>query len=119
MPRTHTPDAAPTASPVHPHLAHSDDTTPWHYKPLTKPYPAFFLCLFVCAGLPSPTVGMWLPMEDAAKLAPLALVVMVVDLLESTSIARALAAKGKYELSANQVCVPCTAHEQELWLCMT
>jgi hypothetical protein len=44
-------------------------------------------------------------MEDAAKLAPLALVVMVVDLLESTSIARALAAKGKYELSANQVCV--------------
>lgn len=42
-------------------------------------------------------------MEDAARLAPLALVVMVVDLLESTSIARALAAKGKYELNANQV----------------
>jgi sulfate transporter 4 len=30
-------------------------------------------------------------------------VVMLVDLLESTSIARALAAKGKYELNANQV----------------
>lgn len=42
-------------------------------------------------------------MPDAAKLAPLALVVMVVDLLESTSIARALAAKCKYELNANQV----------------
>lgn len=42
-------------------------------------------------------------MEDAARLAPLALVVMVVDLLESTSIARALAAKCKYELNANQV----------------
>lgn len=42
-------------------------------------------------------------MPDAAKLFPLALVVMVVDLLESTSIARALAAKCKYELNANQV----------------
>ena len=31
------------------------------------------------------------------------MVVMLVDLLESTSIARALAAKGDYELSANQV----------------
>jgi hypothetical protein len=28
---------------------------------------------------------------------------VLVDLLESTSIARALAAKGKYELNANQV----------------
>lgn len=54
-------------------------------------------------GLPHPTVSYWMPMEDAASLAPLALVVMVVDLLESTSIARALAAKGKYELNANQV----------------
>jgi hypothetical protein len=42
-------------------------------------------------------------MEDFSRLAPLALVVMLVDLLESTSIARALAAKGKYELNANQV----------------
>jgi sorbitol-specific phosphotransferase system component IIBC len=46
---------------------------------------------------------MWMPMEDFSRLAPLALVVMLVDLLESTSIARALAAKGKYELNANQV----------------
>ena len=43
-------------------------------------------------------------MPDLPQLAPLAVVVMLVDLLESTSIARALAAKGKYELSANQVC---------------
>jgi ABC-type transporter Mla MlaB component len=42
-------------------------------------------------------------MDDFSKLAPLALIVMVVDLLESTSIARALAAKGKYKLNANQV----------------
>lgn len=41
-------------------------------------------------------------MEDFNKLAPLAVVVMLVDLLESTSIARALAAKGKYDLHANQ-----------------
>jgi MFS superfamily sulfate permease-like transporter len=59
------------------------------------------------AGLPHPTVGMWMPMDDFSKLAPLAVVVMLVDLLESTSIARALAAKGKYELNANQVRVTC------------
>ncbi|WIA34220.1 hypothetical protein OEZ86_012573 [Tetradesmus obliquus] len=53
-------------------------------------------------GLPSPTVSMWMPMSDFSQLAPLALVVMLVDLLESTSIARALAAKGKYQLAANQ-----------------
>jgi hypothetical protein len=46
---------------------------------------------------------MWMPMDEFSRLAPLALVVMLVDLLESTSIARALAAKGKYQLNANQV----------------
>lgn len=74
-------------------------------------------CYFTCAGLPSPTVSWWLPMEDAARLAPLALVVMVVDLLESTSIARALAAKCKYELNANQVgkAAPREAAAYETW----
>lgn len=55
------------------------------------------------AGLPAVTVGWWSPFHDFQKLAPLAVVVMVVDLLESTSIARALAAKGNYELNTNQV----------------
>ncbi|KAF8066266.1 SULTR2 [Scenedesmus sp. PABB004] len=53
-------------------------------------------------GLPAPTAAWWAPMPDFRRLAPLAVVVMVVDLLESTSIARALAAKGGYELSSNQ-----------------
>ena len=53
-------------------------------------------------GLPSPTVGWWGPMPDFVKLFPIAIVVMLVDLLESTSIARALAMKNKYELVPNQ-----------------
>ncbi|KAG2433274.1 hypothetical protein HXX76_008342 [Chlamydomonas incerta] len=53
-------------------------------------------------GLPTPTVGWWTPMPDFVDLIPIALVVMLVDLLESTSIARALANKNKYELVANQ-----------------
>ncbi|KXZ46976.1 hypothetical protein GPECTOR_39g470 [Gonium pectorale] len=53
-------------------------------------------------GLPPPTVGWWTPMPDFLKLLPIAIVVMLVDLLESTSIARALANKNKYELAANQ-----------------
>lgn len=54
-------------------------------------------------GLPPVTASWWLPLHDAGRLAPLAAVVMLVDLLESTSIARMLAAKAGYELSANQV----------------
>ncbi|KXZ44585.1 hypothetical protein GPECTOR_65g203 [Gonium pectorale] len=53
-------------------------------------------------GLPKPTVSWWFPMPEVAKLFPTAIVVMLVDLLESTSIARALARKNKYELVANQ-----------------
>lgn len=60
-------------------------------------------CVHTHTGLPRPTVSWWLPLDNFRELAPLALVVMLVDLLESTSIARALAAKGKYELNANQV----------------
>ncbi len=54
------------------------------------------------AGLPKPTVSWWAPMPDFTDLIPIALIVMVVDLLESTSIARALARKNNYELVANQ-----------------
>ncbi|GFR48515.1 hypothetical protein Agub_g10409, partial [Astrephomene gubernaculifera] len=53
-------------------------------------------------GLPTPTISWWLPMPEINKLFPTAIVVMLVDLLESTSIARALARKNKYELVANQ-----------------
>ncbi|PNH07849.1 Proton/sulfate cotransporter 2 [Tetrabaena socialis] len=53
-------------------------------------------------GLPPPTVGWWAPMPEFVQLIPIAIVVMLVDLLESTSIARALANKNKYELVPNQ-----------------
>ncbi|PNG99947.1 Proton/sulfate cotransporter 2, partial [Tetrabaena socialis] len=53
-------------------------------------------------GLPHPTVDWWFPMPEVGKLFPTAIVVMLVDLLESTSIARALARKNKYELVPNQ-----------------
>lgn len=53
-------------------------------------------------GLPSPTISWWSPMNEFKDLLPIAIVVMLVDLLESTSIARALANKNKYELVPNQ-----------------
>jgi MFS superfamily sulfate permease-like transporter len=57
-------------------------------------------------------------MADFARLAPLAVVVMLVDLLESTSIVRALAAKRGYELRPNQVMqAACVLASCELWLC--
>jgi len=40
------------------------------------------------AGLPPLTIGKWAPIENLPSLFRLAVVVMVVDLLESTSIAR-------------------------------
>ncbi|MEW5297662.1 MAG: hypothetical protein WDW36_000857 [Sanguina aurantia] len=56
------------------------------------------------AGLPPITVSWWFPggqMDNFSQLFTTALVVMAVDLLESTSIARALAMKNRYELSPN------------------
>lgn len=43
------------------------------------------------AGMPPFTANKWLPIEDAPSLLRLAGLVMVVDLLESTSIARCVA----------------------------
>lgn len=79
-------DIAPTGS-IHSHMCCSDN-----------------MCLSVCCppGLPGPTVNLWFPINDISQMLPLAMVIMLVDLLESTSIARALAAKGGYELHANQ-----------------
>ncbi|WIA41485.1 hypothetical protein OEZ86_008861 [Tetradesmus obliquus] len=53
-------------------------------------------------GLPSPTIGWWAPVNNLGPMLGLSAVVMLVDLLESTSIARALARKNGYELSYNQ-----------------
>ena len=54
------------------------------------------------AGLPHPTVTWWIPVHDVGPMMTLAVIVMLVDLLESTSIARALARKNGYELRYNQ-----------------
>ncbi|KAI8466625.1 MAG: proton/sulfate transporter [Monoraphidium minutum] len=54
------------------------------------------------AGLPPFTAATWAPIENVGDMMGLALVVMVVDLLESTSIARALARKNGYPLAYNQ-----------------
>jgi hypothetical protein len=43
------------------------------------------------AGLPPATIHWWVPVKDVGPMLGLAAVVMLVDLLESTSIARALA----------------------------
>lgn len=48
-------------------------------------------CPFCRAGLPPPTIHWWVPVKDVGPMLGLAAVVMLVDLLESTSIARALA----------------------------
>ncbi|GBF98588.1 sulfate transporter [Raphidocelis subcapitata] len=54
------------------------------------------------AGLPPVTIKQWAPIPDISRMMGLAIVVMVVDLLESTSIARALARKNGYQLAYNQ-----------------
>jgi hypothetical protein len=51
-------------------------------------------CLLVLLpppGLPQPTIGWWGPIHNLGPMLGLSAVVMLVDLLESTSIARALA----------------------------
>lgn len=47
-------------------------------------------------GMPPFTAQYWAPIAQLQKLLPLALIVMAVDMLESTSIARALARKNGY-----------------------
>ncbi|KAF8060559.1 SULTR2 [Scenedesmus sp. PABB004] len=54
------------------------------------------------SGLPPVSIGLWAPISNLGKLLPLAFIVMAVDMLESTSIARALARKNGYELNYNQ-----------------
>jgi hypothetical protein len=47
--------------------------------------------LLLLPGLPQPTIGWWGPINNLGPMLGLSAVVMLVDLLESTSIARALA----------------------------
>lgn len=47
-------------------------------------------------GMPPFTANLWAPISRIDKLLPLAFIVMAVDMLESTSIARALARKNGY-----------------------
>ncbi|KAL6763066.1 proton/sulfate transporter [Haematococcus lacustris] len=53
-------------------------------------------------GLPPLSIHMWAPVEGVGPLLGLGVIVMLVDLLESTSIARALARKNGYELDYNK-----------------
>ena len=53
-------------------------------------------------GLPHQTVTLWLPMEAAGKKAGLAVLVCLIDVLESISIAKSLAIKNRYPLNATQ-----------------
>ncbi len=55
------------------------------------------------AGLPPLTINRWFPLDNIAPLMKLALIVWLIDLLESTSIARALAMKNGYKLNVTQV----------------
>jgi hypothetical protein len=66
------------------------------------PGPALIILAASCAGLPKPTASWWFPMPHIKELASLGIVVMLVDLLESTSIAKSLARKNGYDLVPNQ-----------------
>jgi sulfate transporter 4 len=59
---------------------------------------------FIPSGLPGFTGNLWIPMTSPTfeQLLTPAIIITAVDLLESTSIARALARKNKYELHYNR-----------------
>jgi sulfate transporter 4 len=54
-------------------------------------------------GLPPLTINRWFPITNFPGLIKLAIIVWIIDLLESTSIARALAMKNGYKLNVTQV----------------
>ena len=53
-------------------------------------------------GLPDFTAGWWFPLYEAGAQLELAILVCLVDIVESTSIARALAQQNKYILNNTQ-----------------
>jgi sulfate transporter 4 len=54
------------------------------------------------SGLPKYTGDQWFPLDFPQTIVPLAIIVTLVDLLESTSIARAMARKNNYRLVYNR-----------------
>lgn len=54
------------------------------------------------SGLPGETVSWWTPLFDVSKQMVLAVLICLIDVCESISIARALAQKNKYRLEATQ-----------------
>lgn len=54
------------------------------------------------AGLPPFTGGWWLPLYDVGQQMTLSILICMIDICESISIAKALAAKNKYQLNATQ-----------------
>ena len=53
-------------------------------------------------GLPDFTAGHWFPLDNAARQVTLAIIICLVDICESISIAKALAQRNKYLLNYNQ-----------------
>jgi sulfate transporter 4 len=53
-------------------------------------------------GLPAVTVGWWFPLYDVGRQMLLSVVICLIDMCESMSIAKALAQKNKYKLEATQ-----------------
>jgi sulfate transporter 4 len=53
-------------------------------------------------GLPPPSVHKWFPLDSFKDLIGLAIIITLVDLLESISIAKAVARKNNYELVPNK-----------------
>jgi MFS superfamily sulfate permease-like transporter len=54
------------------------------------------------SGLPPFTVNQWFPIYNISPLIKLAIIVWIIDLLESTCIARELAMKNGYKLNVTQ-----------------
>jgi len=67
----------------------------------TKNPPTIPIVKTIPKGLPPCTISQWAPILDGG-IVPLAIIIMLVDMLESTSIARALARKNNYQLNYNQ-----------------
>lgn len=57
---------------------------------------------YIPKGMPHVTVSWWFPLYDTQKELVLAVLVCLLDIVESTSIARSLAVKNKYKLDGTQ-----------------
>ena len=61
-------------------------------------------------GLPGPTLKYFSPISQLGSKIGLAIVVCLIDILESISIARALALRGKYDIRYTAICTPYHIH---------